>query len=50
MRAHPFARSTPMVSTDKAQGLSPEIRAGSFHFTVIAATGVACAYFEGPRE
>jgi MFS transporter, PPP family, 3-phenylpropionic acid transporter len=34
-----------MVSTDKAQGLSPEFRAGIFHFTVFAATGVASAYF-----
>jgi MFS transporter, PPP family, 3-phenylpropionic acid transporter len=34
-----------MVSTEKALGLSPEIRAGIFHFTVFASTGVASAYF-----
>jgi PPP family 3-phenylpropionic acid transporter len=34
-----------MVSTDTMPGLSPEIRAGIFHFTVFASTGVASAYF-----
>jgi PPP family 3-phenylpropionic acid transporter len=34
-----------MASTDKALGFSPEVRAGIFHFTVFAATGVASAYF-----
>lgn len=34
-----------MTSSKKALGLSPEVRAGIFHFTVFAATGVASAYF-----
>jgi PPP family 3-phenylpropionic acid transporter len=31
--------------TAKAPGFSPEVRAGIFHFTVFASTGVASAYF-----
>lgn len=34
-----------MTSPDKAPGLSPELRAGFFHFTVFASVGVASAYF-----
>ena len=34
-----------MTAMDKAPGLSPEIRAGLFHFTVFGTTGVASAYF-----
>jgi len=34
-----------MSSIDKAQGASPELRAGVFHFFVFAATGVSSAYF-----
>lgn len=34
-----------MAATDKAQGVSPELRAGFFHFFVFAATGIASAYF-----
>jgi PPP family 3-phenylpropionic acid transporter len=34
-----------MASSDKALGFSPEVRAGIYHFTVFAATGVASAYF-----
>jgi MFS transporter, PPP family, 3-phenylpropionic acid transporter len=35
----------PMTSVPKAPGVSPEVRAGLFHFTVFASTGVASAYF-----
>src|SRR5687768_18151895 len=34
-----------MASSETALGFSPEFRAGVFHFTVFAATGVASAYF-----
>ena len=34
-----------MASTDTALGVSPELRAGIYHFTVFASTGVASAYF-----
>ena len=34
-----------MTPPDKALGLTPEFRAGLFHFTVFASTGVASAYF-----
>lgn len=34
-----------MASTDTALGLSPELRAGLYHFAVFAPTGVASAYF-----
>lgn len=34
-----------MTATDKAPGLSPEVRAGIFHFTVFGSVGVASAYF-----
>ncbi|MEQ1771259.1 MAG: MFS transporter, partial [Devosia sp.] len=33
-----------MNSEDRAQGLSPELRASLFHFTVFGTTGVASAY------
>ena len=34
-----------MVSTEKAQGLSPELRAALFHFFVFGSTGAASVYF-----
>ena len=34
-----------MISTSKAPGMSPEVRAGIFHFTVFGSTGVASVYF-----
>lgn len=34
-----------MSSTNKALGISPELRAGIFHFTVFGSTGVASVYF-----
>lgn len=34
-----------MNSTSKALGISPELRAGIFHFTVFGSTGVASVYF-----
>lgn len=34
-----------MSSTDKALGVSPELRASLFHFFVFGSTGVAAAYF-----
>lgn len=34
-----------MTSTGKAPALSPEVRAGIFHFTVFGPTGVASVYF-----
>lgn len=34
-----------MISTSKALGMSPEVRAGIFHFTVFGSTGVASVYF-----
>ncbi|HWA20216.1 MAG TPA: MFS transporter [Devosia sp.] len=33
-----------MVSTGRAEGFSPELRASFFHFTVFASTGAASAY------
>lgn len=34
-----------MASIDRAEGISPELRASAFHFTVFGSTGVASAYF-----
>lgn len=34
-----------MASSDRAEGVSPELRASLFHFTVFGSTGVASAYF-----
>src|SRR5690606_20491200 len=41
----PSSGAPCMATLDKAPGISPEFRAGLFHFTVFAATGVASAYF-----